>query len=232
MPALRIGGVTPLTTIDYPDHLSYVVYCQGCAWQCRYCHNPELIDCKTKTEYQWQDTLKLLKKRQGLLEAVVFSGGEPLLQAGIVGAIEEVKALGFKVGLHTGGCAPKRFKQLLPMIDWVGFDVKGLPVLADEFIQVKGASSSNWESLELLLQAENVDYECRTTVHWDLIKPQQLTSLAKKLSALKVKSYKVQVARNTTFLDPTLAPNITDKTSAEMLQQELKALFPKFEWVA
>ncbi len=70
---LRVGGLTPLTTIDYPNHLSCVVYCQGCAWRCRYCHNPELIPTKADQSYDWQELISFLKKRQGLLEAVVFS---------------------------------------------------------------------------------------------------------------------------------------------------------------
>ena len=46
---LRVGGLLPMTTLDYPDHLACVLFCQGCAWRCRYCHNPELIRAKVPT---------------------------------------------------------------------------------------------------------------------------------------------------------------------------------------
>ena len=92
---LRIGGITPLTTIDFPGRLAAVLYCQGCPWRCSYCHNPELLDATTPAEMDWPQALAFLRKRQGLLDGVVFSGGEPTLQAGLPQALEQVRALGF-----------------------------------------------------------------------------------------------------------------------------------------
>ncbi|MBP8264734.1 MAG: anaerobic ribonucleoside-triphosphate reductase activating protein, partial [Pseudomonas sp.] len=102
-PALRVGGFVPLTTLDYPGRLACVLFCQGCAWRCRYCHNPGLIVPRGKDEKPWPEVLDFLRRRQGLLEAVVFSGGEPTLQAALPAAIAEVRELGFKIGLHTAG---------------------------------------------------------------------------------------------------------------------------------
>ncbi|HBZ93395.1 MAG TPA: anaerobic ribonucleoside-triphosphate reductase activating protein, partial [Pseudomonas sp.] len=85
--ALRIGGLQPMTTLDYPDHLACVLFCQGCAWRCRYCHNPELIRCgATNTDWSWAKVLDFLQQRQGLLQAVVFSGGEATLQLALPSA--------------------------------------------------------------------------------------------------------------------------------------------------
>ena len=129
--AIIVGGFEPLTTIDYPDHLSCVVFTQGCPWRCRYCHNHDLIPAKKNTEFDWFQILEFIKSRQGLLDGVVFSGGEPCLQKNIVDAILEVKSLGFKVGLHTGGAYPQRLKECLSLVDWVGFDIKHLPLHYD-----------------------------------------------------------------------------------------------------
>src|SRR5690554_7397571 len=104
---LRVGGFVPLTTLDFPDHLSCVVFCQGCAWRCRYCHNPDLIPPRAQQMHSWDSILEFLQRRQGLLEAVVFSGGEATLQHDLKAAMQEVKNLGFKVGLHTAGINPK-----------------------------------------------------------------------------------------------------------------------------
>lgn len=122
---LRIGGITPLTTIDFPGRLAAVLYCQGCPWRCSYCHNPELLDATTPAEMDWPQVLAFLRKRQGLLDGVVFSGGEPTLQAGLPQALEEVRALGFATALHTGGMYPERLAAVLPLLDWVGLDIKG-----------------------------------------------------------------------------------------------------------
>ena len=120
---LRVGGLTPLSATDYPDRLSAVVYCQGCAWRCNYCHNPHLLPF-TKGSLQWSEVVAFLEKRRGLLDAVVFSGGEPTLQFSLKKAVETVKSMGFLVGLHTAGIAPRLLERVLPLVDWVAMDLK------------------------------------------------------------------------------------------------------------
>ncbi|AOE49837.1 anaerobic ribonucleoside-triphosphate reductase activating protein [Kangiella sediminilitoris] len=232
---LRVGGLTPLTTIDYPEHLSCVIYCQGCAWRCLYCHNPELIPVKAEQGFDNKELEFFLKRRKGLLDAVVFSGGEPLLQKGLLPAMQTVKSMGFKVGLHTGGSSISRFKQVLEIVDWVGFDVKDLPEHADRIIQVNNAGNTNWQSLRLLL-ASGVDYQCRTTVHWDLISPERVLVLAKQLVSEGVNNYNLQIARTRNTLDKSL---IDDSCSYSMISKdirlalsaELEQMFDQFEWV-
>ncbi len=72
----------------------------------------------------WRDVLRSLKAAVGLLDGVVFSGGEPTLQPALLDAVHAARSLGFRIGLHTAGILPERFAPLLPWIDWVGFDVK------------------------------------------------------------------------------------------------------------
>ncbi|WP_295886335.1 anaerobic ribonucleoside-triphosphate reductase activating protein, partial [uncultured Thiohalocapsa sp.] len=100
---LRLGGLTPLTSLDYPGELAAVVYCRGCPWRCPYCHNADLQDAHGPSEPTWPEVLDFLARRRGLLDAVVFSGGEPTAQRALGAAMAEVRAMGFKVGLHTGG---------------------------------------------------------------------------------------------------------------------------------
>ena len=91
----------PFTSTDYPDALAAVVFCQGCPWRCGYCHNPHLIPARGDDERDFARILEWLASRRGLLDAVVFSGGEPTAQAGLSAAIDAVRALGFAIGLHT-----------------------------------------------------------------------------------------------------------------------------------
>ncbi|PKO61543.1 MAG: anaerobic ribonucleoside-triphosphate reductase activating protein, partial [Betaproteobacteria bacterium HGW-Betaproteobacteria-17] len=121
---LHVGGLTPLSTTDWPGMLAAVVFCQGCPWRCGYCHNPDLIPARGDHEIPWEDVLAFLRRRRGLLDGVVFSGGEPTAQAGLLDAMREVRELGFKIGLHTGGMYPQRLAAVLPLVDWVGLDVK------------------------------------------------------------------------------------------------------------
>jgi len=138
-----VGGLTPLSTVDWPGELAAVVFCQGCAWNCPYCHNaslrpfgpakgaPQGVSEPDAPAGQnvpgappWAEILEWLKTRQGLLDAVVFSGGEPLLQPGLARAMRDVRGLGFKIGLHTSGMDPAALARVLPLADWIGLDVK------------------------------------------------------------------------------------------------------------
>lgn len=223
---LRVGGFVPLTTLDYPDHLSCVVFCQGCAWRCRYCHNPDLIPPRAQQMHSWDSILEFLQRRQGLLEAVVFSGGEATLQHGLKAAMQDVKNLGFKVGLHSAGINAKAFKRVLPDCDWVGFDVKALVEETELITGVSGSGQANWQCLELLL-ASGVKYECRTTVHWDLTDPQRLLELARRLSTAGVAHFVVQHVRTQSMLDGQLA-NYSVNLGTSALWQEVSSLFSSF----
>ena len=193
MEALRIGGLTPLTTVDFPGKLAAVVFCQGCPWRCGYCHNPHLLPAKGSTTLSWAQVRNFLERRRGLLDGVVFSGGEPTSQSGIVAAIRETKALGFGVGLHTGGAYPARLAEVLPHLDWVGFDIKARADDYDKITDVPGSGEKVLESLVLLL-ASGVDHEVRTTVYPGMDED-ALLSLAQTLAAQGVRRYVVQECR-------------------------------------
>ena len=195
MTPLRVGGLTPLTTTDYPGHLAAVVFCQGCPWRCAYCHNPHLIPPRTCAQIEWPALLQFLSRRVGLLDAVVFSGGEPTLQAGLAQALSEVKAMGFKCGLHTAGAYPRHLASLLPLLDWVGFDIKAPFADYAQITQVAGSGHSAEASLKTLL-ASGVSYECRTTVDLQYFDPEKLIDLAQSLAASGVRHYVLQTCRN------------------------------------
>ena len=148
---LRIGGLTRLSGSDYPGRLAAVVFCQGCAWRCTYCHNPHLLASRGAAEIPWATVVEFLKRRRHLLDAVVFSGGEPTLQRGLGEAMREVKALGFLVGLHTAGIAPRRLKEVLPLVDWVAMDLKSDGDRHSAVTGVPGSGERARRSRELIL---------------------------------------------------------------------------------
>lgn len=223
---LRVGGLVPLTTLDFPDHLACVLFCQGCGWRCRYCHNPGLIPTCGEQEKPWEDILCFLRERVGLLEAVVFSGGEPTLQLALPEAIAEVRAMGFKVGLHSAGIKPRLFNQVLPLVDWVGFDIKALPEHSTLITGVEGSGKTNWKSLEHLLESK-VAHECRTTVHWQLFDADRLWDLAQRLRALGVERFAVQCVRTARMLDDSLADS-RPPYDQQKLWDRMGRLFPSF----
>lgn len=201
--AMQVGGITPLTTIDYPGELAAVVYCQGCPWRCRYCHNGHLLPRGLNADIDWREVTGLLQRRIGLLDAVVFSGGEPTVQRGLPAAVGEVRALGFKVGLHTAGCYPERLDELLPAIDWVGLDIKALPDDYPALTGVPGSGERAFESLRYLVES-GVAHEVRVTVHEALLPTGKLQRLLDLLREAGAGQIMLQRCRTGNILDNTL----------------------------
>jgi pyruvate formate lyase activating enzyme len=194
--ALRVGGFVPFTLTDYPDALAAVVFCQGCPWRCAYCHNPHLIAARGDDVREFPRLLDWLETRRGLLDAVVFSGGEPTAQPALAEAAAAVRALGFAVGLHTGGAYPRRLAEMLPRLDWVGIDVKAPQAAYAGVTGVAESGNAALESLGLLL-ASGVAYEVRTTVHPALMTAAALETLARELAARGVDRWVLQPFRAT-----------------------------------
>ena len=180
-PALRVGGLVPFSTTDWPGRLAAVVFLQGCPWRCGYCHNPHLIPAESPEEESWDGILDWLDTRRGLLDAVVFSGGEPTAQPALPTAIRAVRDKGFAIGLHTGGVYPRRLAAIVGDVDWVGLDIKAP---AADYVGVTGASGSGipaFACLDLLLRTGR-SLEVRTTVHPALTPPEALERLAHELA--------------------------------------------------
>lgn len=224
---LKVGGITPFTATDYPGKLSAVVFVQGCPWRCGYCHNPHLQPRTPDSPIAWNEVMALLTRRIGLIDAVVFSGGEPTIDPGLVPAIEAVRALGYQVGLHTGGTHPQRLETVLPLLDWVGLDIKAGFDDYMHITRVAQSGASAQRSLEVLLSS-GIDYECRTTAHPDLLPPEALLSLGQRLSTLGVTRYALQIFRPQGCADVALNSAAIGVYPGEALIGHLTELFPEF----
>lgn len=198
---LRVGGLAPLTTIDYPGgRLSAVVFCQGCPWRCRYCHNPELQPARKANVQRWTQVEPFLERRRGLLDAVVFSGGEPTLQPGLEDALVRARSLGFEVGLHSAGIYPRRLARLLPRLDWVGLDLKALPADYSRVTRVEGSGDPAWESARLVVES-GVPHDMRITIHPALTDRVRARQIAARLHAMGAKRVVEQPCRGPVALD-------------------------------
>lgn len=192
-----VAGLTPLSSCDWPGRLVATAFLQGCPWRCTYCHNSAILDPRAPGQVPWQDVLDLLARRRGLLDGLVFSGGEPTRQAALVAAAEQVRAAGFGVGLHTSGAYPSRLPALLPLVDWVGFDVKAPVRLYRAVTRVGGRTTSAdaaFASLRLVLDS-GVDVEVRTTVDPTVMGPDDVAELTDVLAGLGVRRHVLQQVR-------------------------------------
>lgn len=200
---LRIGGVAPFSTTDWPGRLAAVLFLQGCPWRCGYCHNPHLQPADGSGGHELVSVLAWLDRRRGLLDAVVFSGGEPTVDAALGSAMREVAARGFAIGLHTGGAYPRRLAEVLPRVGWIGFDAKAPGTDYAKVTGVAGSGAAARASLELVVGSD-VDFEVRTTVHPALTPEDALLRLADELASLGVRHWVLQPFRPTGCADEAL----------------------------
>jgi pyruvate formate lyase activating enzyme len=192
--AFRAGGVVPFSTTDWPGRLTAVVFAQGCPWRCRYCHNPHLVPVQGEDERDFGRVLSWLTSRKGLIDGVVFSGGEPTAQPALAAALDDVRALGFATGLHTGGMYPRRLPEVLPRLDWVGLDIKAPQAEYEAITGVPRSGLAAYVTLAILMQAK-VAHEVRTTVHPALTPPEMLERLAGELAHAGVTRWVLQPFR-------------------------------------
>jgi pyruvate formate lyase activating enzyme len=189
---LSVGGFEPFSTVDFPGALAAVIFCQGCPLRCGYCHNPDLI-AAGEGGLSFERILGLLGARKSLLDGVVFSGGEPLAQGALSSAASMVRSMGFKIGLHTAGTSPAALERTLPVVDWVGFDVKA-PFESYGRVAGVDAGSKARRALELLV-ASGAAFEVRTTVWPDRLGADEIREIAFALRQLGVQRYVLQEAR-------------------------------------
>lgn len=154
-----IGGLQKTSLLDFPEKIAAIVFTMGCNFRCGYCHNPELINGEAKIE----EVFEFLKTRQGKLDGVVITGGEPCLQKDLPEFIKQVKELGFAVKLDTNGSFPEMLEKVLPDLDYVAMDIKAPLEKYSQIVNVDVDTLKILKSIEILKNG-GVDYEFRTTV--------------------------------------------------------------------
>ena len=155
-----------MTLLDFPGKVACTVFLGGCNFRCPFCHNGGLLDGCAPEVMSQEALLRFLKSRQGLLDGVCVTGGEPTLFPGLPGLMAQIKALGFAVKLDTNGSRPEVLKALVGagLVDYVAMDVKNCPRRYAETVGLPQAPMEKIvESLCFLMEG-SVDYELRTTV--------------------------------------------------------------------
>lgn len=188
---IQIGGLVSFTTIDYPGKLAAVLFLVGCPLKCAYCSNPHLLS-PGDGEYDPERVMDWIKSRAGKLEAIVFSGGEALMQGNAtVDYMRRVRELGFKIGLHTNGFYPNILADAIEVIDWVGLDFKAT---CDKYPDLTGqhiAYNNMLRSLDILIEHEK-DFEVRITCDPRFIDKSDLMEIMDILSARDVQNIAIQ----------------------------------------
>lgn len=203
---IKISGIQKTSLIDYPDNIATVLFTQGCNMDCPYCHNPELISETNKNEYLNLDNLwEFLDKRAGLIDGVVITGGEPLIQETIYDLLVKIKEYGLLIKLDTNGTNYDLLKKIVDdnLADYIAMDIKGPIKEYDKFcgIKLNKAIINNIDkSIDLLKKSSNIFTEMRTTVVPGMHSKKVMKKIAKRVSG--VDKFYIQNFRPNKVNDP------------------------------
>ncbi len=163
---MTFDGFQKMTLLDFPNKVACTLFTHGCNFRCPFCHNPSLVVEEQKAQYSEEDVLSFLKTRQGLLDGVCITGGEPTLQKDLPDFIRKVRALGFAVKLDTNGALPRRLKPLLEegLLDYVAMDIKSSPKRYGEAVGIPNFDVTPVLESVKLLESSGIPHEFRTTV--------------------------------------------------------------------
>lgn len=163
---MQIHGLQKMTLLDFPGKVACTVFLGGCDFRCPFCHNWDILDPSTPVIMEEDEFYKFLDKREGLLDGVAITGGEPLLRTGMVDFIKGIKSRGFLVKLDTNGNHPDLLKELVSegLLDYVAVDVKNNKERYGETVGIPMLDISKIEETISFLLEGNVPYEFRTTV--------------------------------------------------------------------
>jgi pyruvate formate lyase activating enzyme len=183
-----IKGVQKTTLVDFSPHVAATVFLGGCCFRCGFCHNPELVVGHESLPTTSEDELfEFLKSREGFIDGVCVSGGEPTVNKELPEFLKKIKALGLKVKLDTNGTNPEMLRELIKckILDKVAMDIKGKPEDYDEITGVKVDISKIKESVEIL-KGSDIDYEFRITLLPDYHSQEDLITIGEWLKGAKL----------------------------------------------
>jgi pyruvate formate lyase activating enzyme len=222
---MRIGGFQKTSLLDYPDHISAVIWTLGCDFRCPFCYNKAIVEGGTKAKALEEDKIiSFLKRRKKVLEGVVITGGEPLLQKDILDFILKIKKLGYLVKIDTNGSSPARLKELIKKVDYVAMDVKAPKQKYHKLAGVKVDIKKIQRSIDII-RTEAKDYEFRTTFA-PLLKKEDILEIAKWLEGTK--SYYLQQFK----VNPPLVSSNLERVTPypkEYLIETLEEIKPFFK---
>lgn len=218
---MYVGG-TVISSVEFHGNMSLVIFMSKCPLACRYCHNVELLE--DDTEMSYEEVCAEIDDAADFLDAVVVSGGEPLVQSdAVIEILEYVKSIGLKTKLDTSGIYPDKLEDIIDagVLDYVSLDVKA-PF--SKYKKVTGANVGPQvrKSMNLINNAK-INLEIRTTYVPTLHTKKDIHNLVDEIDA---EVYTIQQFRNKNVLDPALeSVEVPNPHDLRKLAEEIRPYF-------
>lgn len=202
---MKIVGYQGVSLIDFPGKISTVLFSVGCNFACPFCQNPELIHPTSHQQpASYSEIQELLSSRQGFIDGVVVTGGEPTVSPDLKDFLSKIKSMGLATKLDTNGYLPKVLAELLDekLVDFVAMDIKTSLEKYDSAAGCHVEIERIEQSIDLLLGSK-IGSEFRTTVVPGFVDQEDIEKITKRISGAK--SFRLQQFSNHATLDPDLA---------------------------
>ena len=183
---MEFSAINKLSLLDYPNKVSCILYTNTCNFRCPYCHNGLTLLQDSPDPIPFEEILAFLKKRVGILDGVVISGGEPTLMPDLEDKIRAIKELGYEVKLDTNGTNPDILKHLIDegLIDYVAMDIKASFSKYADIANIAVNITNIQKSIDIL-KSDVVDYEFRTTLIDEFHNMKSIKDMAKLIKGTK-----------------------------------------------
>jgi pyruvate formate lyase activating enzyme len=187
---MLLGGLQKLTLVDYPSKIAATVFTSGCNFRCPFCQNPELVlpeRMKKQPQINENDFFDFLKSRQGLLDGICLTGGEPTIQPDLPKFIRQIKNLGFLVKLDTNGYNPSVLDKLVKkkLVDYLAMDIKSSPERYSQATGLKLDLKNIQKSIDLVKNS-GLDYEFRITVVPTVVDKKEVKKIGQWIQGVKL----------------------------------------------
>lgn len=188
---MNFVGINKVSLVDFDDFLSTTIFVSGCNLKCLFCHNSQLLNKKKCKKIPWIKILNYLKEKKNKIDAVVISGGEPLInnEKEIINKIKTIKKIGYLIKLDTNGTNPSLLKKIIDnnLIDYVAMDIKNS---FKKYKKISGIKNNSLiekikKSKEILIKNKKINYEFRTTVIKEFHNSKDLLEIAKSIKNCK-----------------------------------------------
>lgn len=220
-----IRGVITASMIDWPGHVSSVIFLGKCDWICEYCHNRHIQSRQTLT---FDETVERMNLVKGMVRHVIISGGEPTIWDEYLDTmVDELISMGYKVGIHTNGSRPDILRKITGKLSFIGMDIKGSEEIYKNYIT--GAHFPSVKKSAEVIMESGIDYEFRSTMYPPFVTEERIYALLLLLESWRVPGVVLQQFIKVADDDPLPVKYSNLKSIVDSYSGNVKVMYRGFD---